>query len=160
MNNPRLETNNFTVPLQELESDLSFFSLELSSGNDASGLAMQAADAATLWNRRMGHLNSHGLNLLKNVGSNEVDFGGAVPDYDICAVGNSHQLAHPKTANNKVQCAFQLVTTDLMRSIMPVALGGFKYVCKISDEYSRWTEIYQGRHSSCISVLRTVNGHS
>ncbi|CAM9790762.1 unnamed protein product, partial [Sphacelaria rigidula] len=56
INNPRLETNNFTVPLQELESDLYFFSLELSSRNNASGLALQAADAATLWHRRMGHL--------------------------------------------------------------------------------------------------------
>ncbi|CAM9267084.1 unnamed protein product [Sphacelaria rigidula] len=65
MNNPRLETNNFTVPLQELESDLYFFSLEPSSGNDASGLAMQAADAATLWHRRMPHLNRNSLNLLK-----------------------------------------------------------------------------------------------
>ncbi|CAM9564750.1 unnamed protein product, partial [Sphacelaria rigidula] len=141
MNNARLETNNFTVPLQELESDLHFFSLELSSGNDASRLALQAADAATLWHRKMGHLNSNGVNLLKNVGSNGVDFGGAVPDCDICTVGKSRQLAHPKTAN-KVQRAFQLVMTDLMGSIMPEALGGFKYGCKISDGYTRWTEIY------------------
>ncbi|CAM9496900.1 unnamed protein product [Sphacelaria rigidula] len=142
MDNSRLETNHFTVPLQELESDLYFFSLELSSGNDASGLAVEAADAATLWHRRMGHLNSNSLNLLKNVGSNGVDFGGAVPDCDICADGENHKVAHPKTANNKVQRAFQLVMTDLMEPTMPEALGSFKYVCKISDEYTRWTEIY------------------
>ncbi|CAM9377991.1 unnamed protein product, partial [Sphacelaria rigidula] len=122
--------------------DRYFFSLELSSGNDASGLAMQAADTATLWHRRMGHLNSNSLNLLKNLESNGVDFGGAVLDCDICAVGKSHQLAHPKTAKNKVQRVFQLVMTDLMGPIMPEALGGFKYVCKISNEYTRWTEIY------------------
>ena len=103
---------------------------------------MQAADAATLWHRRMGHLNSNSLNLLKNVGSNGVEFGGPVPDCGICAVGKSHQLAHPKTANNKVERAFQLVMTDLMGPMLPEALGGFKYVCKISDEYTRWTEIY------------------
>ncbi|CAM9813692.1 unnamed protein product, partial [Sphacelaria rigidula] len=140
INNLRLDTNDFTVPLQELESDLYFFSLELSSGNDASGLALQAADAATLWLRRMGHPNSNSLNLLKNVGSNGVDFGGVIPDCDICAIGKSHQLAHPKTANNKAQRAFQLVMTDLMGPIMPEALGGFKNVCMISDEYTRWTE--------------------
>ncbi|CAM9166972.1 unnamed protein product, partial [Sphacelaria rigidula] len=61
INNPRLETNNFTVPLQELESGLNFFSLGVISGNDAPGLAMQAADAAMLWHRRMGHLNSNSL---------------------------------------------------------------------------------------------------
>ncbi|CAM9776220.1 unnamed protein product, partial [Sphacelaria rigidula] len=90
----------------------------------------------------MGHLNSNSLNLFKNVGSNGVDFGGAVPDCDICAIGKSHQLDHPKTANNKVQRAFQLVMTDLMGPIMPEVLGGLKYTRKISDEYTRWTEVY------------------
>ncbi|CAN0043303.1 unnamed protein product [Sphacelaria rigidula] len=164
MNSPRLETNNFTVPLQELESDLYFFSLELSSGNDASGLAIQAAGAATLWHRRMEHLNSNSLNLLKNIGSNEVDFGGAVPDCDFCAIGKRHQLAHPKTANDEVQRAFQLVITDLMGPIMPEALGGFKYVCKISDEYTRWTEIYlQKAKDDSLHALQSYvqsNGHS
>ena len=32
--------------------------------------------------------------------------------------------------------------TDMMGPILPEALGGFKYVCKISDEYTRWTDIY------------------
>ena len=112
MNNPILETNNFTVPLQGLESDLYFFSLKLNSGNDASALAMQAADAATLWHRRMGHLNSNSLNLLKIVGSNGVEFGGPVSDCDICAIGKTHQLVHPKPVNNKVERAFQRVMTS------------------------------------------------
>ena len=85
-------------------------------------------------------MNSKSLNLLKNVGSNGVEFNGPVPDCGICAVGKSHQLAH--TANNKVERAFQLVMTDLMGPILPEALGGFKYVCKISDEYTRWTETF------------------
>ncbi|CAM9739715.1 unnamed protein product [Sphacelaria rigidula] len=32
--------------------------------------------------------------------------------------------------------------TYLTGPIMPEALGGFKYVCKISDECTRWTEVY------------------
>ncbi|CAM9911028.1 unnamed protein product [Sphacelaria rigidula] len=95
MNNARLETNIFIVPPEELESNLYFFYLELISDNDAPGLAMQAADTVTLWHRRMRHLNSDNLNLLKIVESNGVDFGEAVPDLDICAVGKSHQLTSP-----------------------------------------------------------------
>ncbi|CAN0107461.1 unnamed protein product, partial [Sphacelaria rigidula] len=73
MNDSRPKTNNFTVPLQELGSDLYLFPLEVISGNDAPGLATQAADAATLWHRRMGHMNSNSLNLLETVESNRGD---------------------------------------------------------------------------------------
>ena len=99
--NPRLEANNFTLPLQELENDLYFSSLDLVSGSSASELAMQAAATATLWHRRMGHLNRESLDLLK-----------------------------------------KLALTDLMGQFMPEALGGYKHVSKISDEHTRWMEIY------------------
>ena len=46
--NPRLEANNFTLPLQELENDLYFFSLDLVSGSSAPELVMQPATTATL----------------------------------------------------------------------------------------------------------------
>ena len=140
--NPRLQANNFTLPLQELENDLYFFSLDLFSESSAPELAMQAAATATLWHRRMGHLNRENLDLLKKVNNNEVSFDGTVPDCDVCAVGKSRQRAHPKTADHHVQHRFQLVFTDLMGQLTPKALGGYKYVSKISHEHIRWTEIY------------------
>ena len=36
----------------------------------------------------------------------------------------------------------KLVFTDLMGQFTPEALRGYKYVSKISDEHTRWTEIY------------------
>lgn len=77
------------------------------------------------------------FNDLKTVDDNGVDFGEAVPDLDICAVGKNHQLVHPMTADNNVQRASQSVMTDLMEPIMPEALGGVKYACKIFDEYTK-----------------------
>ena len=131
--NPRLETNNFTLPLQELENDLYFFSLDLVSGSSASELAMQAAATATLWHLRMGHLNRKSLDLLNKVDNNGVSLDGTVPDCDVCAVGKSRQhFQHP----------FQLVFTDLMGPFTPEALRGYKCASKISDEHARWTEIY------------------
>ena len=74
--NPRLEANNFTLPLQELENDLHFFSMDLVSGSSAPELRMQAAATATLWHRWMRHLNRKSLDLLKKVDNNGVSFDG------------------------------------------------------------------------------------
>ena len=103
---------------------------------------MQAAGTTTLWHRRMRHLNRKSLDLLKKVNNNGVSVDGTVPDCNVCAVGKSRQRAHPKTADQHVQHPFQLVFTDLMGQITPEALGGCKYVSKITDEHIRWTEIY------------------
>ena len=123
---------------------------------------MQVATTATLWHRRMGHLNRKRLDLLKKVSNNGVSFDDTVPDCDVCAVGKILQPAHLKTADQRVQRPFQLVLTDLMGHFAPVALGGCKYVSKISDEHTWWTEIYlcylQGWPSPHISVVRTVDG--
>ena len=139
---PKMEANNFTLRLQELENDLYFFSLDLVSGSSGPELAMQAAATATLWHRRMGQLNRKSRDLLKKVNNNGVSIYETVPDCDVCAVGKSRQRAHPKTADQHVQHSFQLVFTDIMGQFTPEALGGYKYVSKISDEHTRWTEIY------------------
>ena len=75
---------------------------------------MQAAANAKPWHRRLGHLNRKGLSLFNSLDRNGVSFDGPVPDCDVCTVGKSHQLAHPKTANHKVKLPFQLVFADLM----------------------------------------------
>ena len=103
---------------------------------------MQAAATATLWHRRMGHLNRKSLDLLKKVNNNEASFDGTVLDCVVCAVGKSRQRAHPKTADQHVQHPFQLVFTDITGQFTPEALEGYRYVSKISDEHTRWTEIY------------------
>ena len=98
--NPRLEANNFTLPLQELENDLYFFSLDLISRSSAPELAMQAAATATLWHRRMGHLNRKSLDLLKEVNNNGVSFDETVPNCDVCAVGKAVNGPTPRQPTN------------------------------------------------------------
>ena len=96
---------------------------------------MQAAANANLWRRRLGHLNRKSLSLLKKLDNNGVSFGGPAPDCDVCAVGKSHQLAHPKTTDRKVKLPFIIGFADLMGPLTPEALGGYKYFTKLSDEY-------------------------
>ena len=152
MDSPRLEANNFTLPLQELGSDLYSFSLDFTNATGAE-LAMQTTADATLWHRRLGHLNRKSLNVLKKCDNNGVSFDGTVADCDVCAVGKSQQLAHPKTADHKVKHPFQLVFADLMGPITPEALGGYKYVSKNSDECTKWTEIHllKSKHDALIA---------
>ena len=65
-----------------------------------------------------------------------------MPDCDVCVVDKSHQLAHPKTTDHKAKLLFQLDFADLMGPLTPEALGGYTYITKISDEYTKWTEPY------------------
>ena len=74
---------------------------------------------------------------------NGVAFDGSFADCDVCAVGKSHQLAHPKTANHAaINAPFQLVYGDLMGPLKPTAHGGYKFVSKITDHFTKWTAVY------------------
>ena len=114
---------------------------------------MQAAANANLWHRRLGHFNRKNLSLLKKLYNNWVSFDGPVPDCDVCAVGKSHKLAYPTTADHKVKLSLQLGFADLMGPLTPEALGGYKYITKISNEYIKWTEIYllKSKHDALCS---------
>ena len=54
MNTPKLETDIFTISLQELGHDLHFFSLNFDDGSDRPEQAMKAATSANLWHRLLG----------------------------------------------------------------------------------------------------------
>ena len=57
-------------------------------------------------------------------------------------MGKAQQLAHPKTANYKVNRHFQLCSRDLMGPFMSVAIGGYRYVREITDEHTKWAAVY------------------
>ena len=56
---------------------------------------MTAMTNAQRWYRRLGRLNKRSLELLQRRDDNEVAFNSLIDHCDVCAVGNSHQLAHP-----------------------------------------------------------------
>ena len=74
---------------------------------------------------------------------NGVAFDGSVADCDVCAVGKSHQLAHPKKAKHAtINAPFQLVYGDLMGPFKLTAHGGYKFVSKITGQFTKWTAVY------------------
>lgn len=44
-------------------------------------------------------------------------------------------MAQPKTADHKVKHPFQLIFTDMMEPITQGAIGGYKYISKISSQH-------------------------
>ena len=75
--------------------------------------------------------------------------------------GEMQHLAHLKTANHTVSRPFQLCYGDLMGPFTPVAIGGYKYVSKIIDEYTKWTVVDQQEQSSSVTLtIRRLDGHT
>ena len=149
--NPRLEAFGVTLPLLGEQDNLYSFVLDLSA--EASGtteLAMNAVSNAQLWHRRLGHFNRRSLEPMQRHDGSGITFDGTIADYDVCAVRKDLQLAHPKKAEHAgITRPFQLCYGDLMDPFTPEAYGGFKYVSKITDQFTRWTGVYLLENKSC-----------
>ncbi|CAM9708118.1 unnamed protein product [Ascophyllum nodosum] len=137
--NPRFETGNTIIPLKPPSSPNDLYSFFATV--DAAGVALRAESAA-LWHRRIGHINTRSMDILRKEKRNGVEYTGDLPTCDVCALGKSAQQAHPKRASYDVSRPFQLVTTDLMGPLSPPALGGFRYVIKFSDQLTKWNEVF------------------
>ena len=71
----------------------------------------------------------------------------AVSDCDICALWKRRQQAPPKKSARTITRSMQLIYTDLMRPFKPPAKGGYRYVSKFTDDYSRMKEVHLLRKS-------------
>ena len=112
--NPRLAAFGMTLPLRREQDDSNSFVLDLSA--DAYGtaeLAMNAVSNAQLWHRRLGHLNRRSLELMQRHDGNGITFDAGITG------------------------PFQLCFGDFMGPFTPEAYGGFKYVSKIPDQFTR-----------------------
>ena len=100
----RIETNDFTIPLQQVggSRDLYVFNVELGEVD----LALHAKVNADQWHRRLGHINERSMELLYKTEANGVRFSGGVSPCDICAIGKSIQQPHPRKANLGINMPF------------------------------------------------------
>ena len=148
---PRLETFCVTLLLRGEQDNLYLLVFDLSA--DAYGtteLAMDAVSNAQPWHRRLGHLNRRSLELMQGHDGNSITFDGTIADCDVCAVGKGQQLAHPKKAQHAgITRLLQLCYGDFMSPFTPEAYGGFRYVSKITDQFTRWTVVYLLENKSC-----------
>ena len=132
------------VPLQQQEEDIGLCSVEveLDQASSSPAIALTAQVSADVWHRLLGHMNPRSMELLRRTDGNGVNYTGTVSGCDICALGKSQQKAHPKTTKHKTEGPMELVYTDLMGSITPAAKGGYTYISKFTDDFSRMNEIF------------------
>ena len=140
--NPRFEIGNTVIPFKPPSppNNLYTFSMDFASTVDAAGVALRTESAA-LWHRRIGHINTRSMDILRKEKGNGVEYTGDLPTCDVCAIGKSAQQAHPKRASYDASRPFQFVTADLMGPLSPPALGGFRYVSKFLDQL-KWNEVF------------------
>ena len=142
--NPRLELSGITVLLRAEDDDV--YSLVFDLSADSHGgkeLAMSAMTNAQLWHRRLGRLNKRSLELMQGRDDNGVAFDGSIDHCNVCGVGKSRQLAHPKKAKHTdITMSFQLVHGDLMGPFKPAARGGYEYMSKITDQFTKQMAVY------------------
>ena len=142
--NPRLELSGTTALLRAKDYDLYSLVFDLkANSHGGKELAINAMTNAQLWHRRLGHLNKRSSELMQRHDGSGVTFDGSIGHCDVCAVGKSDQLAHPKKAKHaNITAPFHLVYGDLMDPFKPAARGGYEYVKKITDQFTKWTAVY------------------
>ena len=139
-----MELSGITVPLCAEDDDLFYLVFDLSvDSHGGKELAMKAMTNAQLWHRRLGHLNKRSLKLMQRRDGNRVASDGSIDHCDVCAVGKRHQLAHPKKVKHAdITTLFQRGYEALMGSFKPATRGGYKYVSKFTDQFTKWTAVY------------------
>ena len=110
--------------------------------DSGSGVVYTATTSASVWHRRLGHMNPRNMEVLCSKKGNGVEYTGTTSGCDICSVTKSKQQAHPKKSTRKTTRSMQLVYTDLMGPFTPAAKGGYRFVSKFTDDYSRMKEIF------------------
>ena len=153
---PRLAMGDVTVPMKRHNNDTILCSVCLELDN-STNTAMRA-ESADLWHRRLGHINSRSLDVLRKVEGKGIDYIGNVKACDVCAIGKSAQQAHPKKATYDIKKSFQLELADLMGSMSPPALGGFQYVSKFVNQQTKWKEMFLIKaKSDAIETIKLFN---
>ncbi|CAB1108749.1 unnamed protein product [Ectocarpus sp. CCAP 1310/34] len=143
------------VPLRRLGNDTVLCSVSRELDNSPN-MAMRA-ESADLWHRRLGHIDSRSLDVLRKIDDNGVDYTGPMETCDVCAIGKSSQRPHPKKATYDVSRHFQ-VSTDLMGPISPPARRGFRYVSKFVHGNTKWKEIFLIKTKrDAIKILQLFN---
>ena len=145
------------IPLKQDPRDQGMCSLDITFQRDSHGVlgksegvspdsgsrvVYTATTSASVWHRRLGHMNPRNMEVLRNKKGNGVEYTGTISGCDICSVTKSKQQAHPKKSTRKTTRPMQLVYTDLMGPFTPAAKGGYRFVSKFTNDYSRMKEIF------------------
>ena len=108
---PYLTIRGTVIPLKQDPRDQGMCSLDITFQRDShgvlgksegvspdsgSGVVYTATTSASVWHRRLVHMNPRNMEVLRNKKANRVEYTGTISGCDICSVTKSKQQAHPK----------------------------------------------------------------
>jgi len=112
-------------------------------------------DVATLWHRRLGHVNQTDMKRLVSMANGfDCDIPFNDDDCESCAKGKLHALPHPKAAQHRAKVPLELIHTDLCGPL-PRTRDGFRYFICFIDDCTRFTEVrlLQNKHEAMTAFL-------
>lgn len=105
----------------------------------------RAADKVTqeVWHKRLGHLNSRSMNLMKNgmvtgMHFDDINYNKCVA----CIEGKQSRLPFPKKSKSRSKVLLGLVHTDVCGPLQTASLSGARYFVTFIDDFSRKTWVY------------------
>jgi hypothetical protein len=139
----------------------------------------ESFDEASLWHRRLGHLNYKSLSFLSR-GNKVTGMPNIKVHHEICEgclAGRQHRERFPKRFENRASEPCEKIHFDLVGPMPQMSLGGSRYILVFTDDYLQksWTyflkskdqtfdifKIFKGRVESetrnKIRCLRTDRG--
>lgn len=109
---------------------------------------------ATIWHQRMGHLNFKDLNFMKRnrivSGLNFKDHIDSSPCKS-CVSGKLTSRPFPKRSERS-SSLLEIVHADTCGPMKTKSKGGARYILTLTDDYSRWCEVYFLTHKSEVST--------
>lgn len=105
----------------------------------------RAADKVTqeVWHKRLGHLNSRSMNLMKNGMVSGMHFDeNNYKNCVACIEGKQSRLPFPKKSGSRSKVILGLVHTDVCGPLQTPSLGGARYFVTFIDDFSRKTWVY------------------
>lgn len=129
-----------------------------SSGKDeqTAHVTLQSVSADS-WYRRLGHPHEAVLRAAAKIPETGVVLKDSLSGFDICAISISAQKKHPRRAEHRATMPQERVCTDLLGPVYPVAKGGFRYVSKFTDEFTRFKAVYLiSRKDQAVDTLTRI----
>lgn len=95
-----------------------------------------------VWHRRLGHLNSRSMALLKQGMVTGINYSDNYIPCIACVEGKQNKLPFPKKSHTRATQVLELVHTDLCGPMPTTSFSGAKYFLLFIDDFTRKTFVY------------------
>ena len=96
-----------------------------------------------IWHQRLGHPNERTMQAARNIAETGVNFNYSPIVCDIYKINKGiKQPIIIEPGKTEIMGWLQLVSTDLVGLVTPVARGNYRFVAKCSEYYTKFKAVY------------------